>query len=262
MIWVKTVRKIVYFFKNRFNSCQKALTTLGCIIGVPLSIILIITGVAAIPFTGASSLLPSSLALLLFLVIVTGSFASAGKYIGLSLDTILNKEQLTNEKIATIAGCCIGLTLSIVAIPLHFVGVRFILEKAAIAMWALFTYFVPLTIGAFGSACSYIGRSIDTITNQKTIFDFFEKQESRPPQEKQIIESHAFVNKKLIKKAAFPPRLKAISNKKNSHLHFFFKRHATYKKLSVTIPNYTISVIGQQNIIMIGKQNDSYSIRP
>jgi len=167
------LRKIGNFFTSRLNSFQKGLTLLGCIFGCALSIALVLTGLAAIPFTGPGSLLPMWLGTLIFITLVTGSFGSAGKYMGLSIDTILNKEKLNNEKIATVAGCSIGFILSILAIPLHFVGIGIIAEKISIPVWEVILEFIPLTIGSFGSACSYIGKSIDALTNGKTIVDVF-----------------------------------------------------------------------------------------
>ncbi|MBX3709434.1 MAG: hypothetical protein KIT56_03695 [Gammaproteobacteria bacterium] len=170
---ISLIRKISHFFKTRLNSFQKIFTILGCITGFGLSIAFIASGIAAIPFTGGGSLLLGGIAAALFIVLVTGSFGSAGKYIGLSIDTIISKEKVTNEKIATVAGCLIGLIISLLAVPLNYVGVGFIAEKAAVASWEILLPFIPLTIGAFGSACSYIGRSIDALTGGKTIFDLF-----------------------------------------------------------------------------------------
>ncbi|VVC76518.1 hypothetical protein AQUSIP_18310 [Aquicella siphonis] len=169
------LKSIKTFFKSRLNSWQKALTVLGCMTGAVLSIGLIAGGIAAIPFTGGASLMPAWLGMIFFIVLVTGSFGSAGKYIGMSIDTLISNEKPTNEKIATVAGCLVGLIVSVLAIPLHSFGVGFIAEHAAVAAWEVILPFIPLTIGAFGSACSYIGRSIDALTNNKTIFDLFRK---------------------------------------------------------------------------------------
>src|SRR3990167_1880114 len=173
-MWI--VKKISDLYRNRFKSFQDLLVLIGCVVGIPLAIILVLTGIAAIPFTGGTSLLPALIGTALFVLLVTGSCASAGNYIGLSIDSMIKKEPLTNAKIATIAGCIIGVALSIVAIPLGFVGVPFIVEKATIPLWTLFLCFVPLTVGRFGSACSYIGRAVDTAVG--TLANFFRK---KPP---------------------------------------------------------------------------------
>jgi hypothetical protein len=194
--------KVKFFFK-KFDTFQKLFTFLGCGFGLLLAIILLVSGIAAIPFTGGASLLPTAAAIPFFIFLLTGGMGSAGKYIGLSIDTIIDKEKPTNEKLATLIGCAIGALLTILAFPLKFVGVGFIVEFIHVPLWEIALLFVPLTIGAFGSAASYIARVCDTAFNQKTILDLLFKPKLED-------------NQTTIVNAIFPPQQKTHSCQNNA----------------------------------------------
>ena len=241
------------FFKQ-FNTFQKAFITFGCLIGLPLGVLLVLLGAAALPFIG----LPLWLAIPIFVILVTGNFASAGDYVGQSIDAIrsIKKDGLNIEKVATIFGCILGLALSIIAIPFHAIGVRFIVDKALIPIGTKLAYFFPLNMGQFGSAFSYIGRAIDNL--YKAFVNFFKKKEPAPPPENQKVhKSYIFIHNRL-KRSNSSPDLRRINTNQNS----IFSRSDTHEKVICYNAPVTAMAVGDQQNIYIGKENDSYSIRP
>lgn len=162
--------KVRHFFKTRFNTYQKVLTSLGLIFGFILAIVLVFGGIAAIPFIGPGSFMPIGLAIALFIFLTAGSFASAGRYLGTAIDTVLtDKEKPNNEKLATLIGSILGLIITIAAFPFCCVGVGIMAVSAPI--WLIIMAFIPLTPGALASSSSYVGRFIDYFTGGKTVLD-------------------------------------------------------------------------------------------
>lgn len=234
----KLIKNVHAFFKNRLNSFQKILTVLGCVTGFIAAILLIVTGVAAIPFTGGASLLPLWLGIPIFILLVTGSFGSAGKYVGMSIDTLLEEEKANNEKIATFIGCIIGFIISLLGIPLHFVGLPIIAQNANLSLWKLLFPFIPLTVNAFGSACSKVGKAVDACTNGKTIFDLMRSKKMNENIESMTLaanETHHVSIKKLTS-------ISNVREQLTNHLSRFNKK----EKLERGI-HYYLSMSQQKN---------------
>ncbi len=222
------LKKSYVFLKSCLNDYQKLFTILGCLLGLVLAIVLIAGGIAAIPFVGPGSLLPLWLGSMLFALLVTGSFGSAGKFIGLSIDTILNKEKLTNEKIGTVAGCALGVVISILSIPLHFVGLTLIARGIILPAMKIIWPFIPLTIGMFGSACAYIGRVVDIFTGDKTVIDLLKPK----PAKIKMMSSHQVLNKTLqsspcrLRRSASLPDLEIYRAKKTDFACENYRPHS------------------------------------
>lgn len=204
------------YLRKRYNSFENSFQLAGAIIGFILSIVLIATGVALIPFTGGASLLPMWLGCIIFVGIFTTAFLAAGRMLGIMFDTVLDiyhGRKINNEKLATAVACCFALILAAVAWPLHFLYIPYVVSSAVLPIWEAFLIFIPILISIIAAVGRHIGRAIDRQVRQKgNIYDFFKKiydygkkgyvsliGEENIDQELQIISSTLKINEAVAK---------------------------------------------------------------
>ncbi len=158
------LRKTYRFFRKHCSCFEYCFEAIGLILGIITPIILIVAGIASLPFTGGASSILLWLGYICFAASIYVTFVNAARAWGILLDAVIeikNGQHPNNEKIATATGFVVGLVLAFVAVALNFAPVPFISSLIHIALWKGALLIVPWIIG-FTAACARVsGRLVD-----------------------------------------------------------------------------------------------------
>ena len=173
-MFFEAISKIFIKLRYRYNF-ERAFQLIFGILGFIISIALIVGGLAAVPFTGGASLLPVWLGWLIFSAIFTTVFLVAGRMLGIVIDTIISAirgEKINNEKLGSAIGCVVGIIIAVLAWPLHFFYIPYVVSLALMPLWEAFLIFIPVVISMIATVGRNIGRVIDVETQDNIVTSF------------------------------------------------------------------------------------------
>jgi hypothetical protein len=163
------------YIKNYYHGMdnfERRLLEIGIILGIIFSCLMLILGIAIIPFSGGVSL-PVALAFLniLYVVFSAAVWGASFKYVGRAIDTVIamwKGEEVSNQQLAVLGGCFVGLVLAIATVcvpllPIISIPHLGLVEVIKLIPWQQMLLTIVGMVGAMASLADKIGQFWDVV---------------------------------------------------------------------------------------------------
>jgi len=168
-------------YYQRLGNYERRCLEAGIISGIIFAIIMLGLGIALVPFSGGASLVGVIFLDMLYVLFMAAVWGAAFKYVGRSIDTVIEIKQegkTSNQKIAALCGCVIGLVLAIFTacfpiLPLIAVPHLGLVDIAQLVPWQQLMLMVLGMVGAMSSATDKLGQFCDIVFQRTPALDAF-----------------------------------------------------------------------------------------